>query len=409
MAVHLQNISKSYGDLLLFSECSFVFPDSCVICLTGPNGSGKSTLFKLILGQAHPDHGTLISHASRPVCVEQSFSGSMSLFEYCSSPFEYLKNEAVSLQAMRSSFSSLDETRRHRFADRESLFLKQGGYDWEYRVHGVLFGLGFREKDFSKSMEVLSGGEKRRAMLAKTLLEEADLYLLDEPTNHLDFKGIQWLVDWIQNKKSSIIFISHDRFFIEQTASMIVELEDRQLYKYSSKFEVFLEQRRLRREQETAEFKAQQRFIREQEDFIRRNIAGQKTRQAQSRRKILEKTARKSRPAEDTSFSFSITKSVREYAKVLELKGIAMEYSGLSLFSGTSFVVERSERIAVVGDNGCGKSTLLRIITGMEQAAAGTVEFSDNTVWGYLPQEIDQHIEPGITPLDFLHAVRPMS
>ncbi|MGW8180703.1 MAG: ABC-F family ATP-binding cassette domain-containing protein, partial [bacterium] len=290
----------------------------------------------------------------------------------------------------------------------QNQFRLNGGYDFEARTEKVLFGLGFTSSELDSPCSHLSGGQQSRLFLARTLLRPADLLLLDEPTNHLDVDGILWLASYLQAYKSALVLISHDREFLDTVTSITWELEGGKLYRYAAGFSA---SRRLREESRRLleqEYERQQEWKLKTEQFIRRNLFGQKTKQAQARRKQLEKTEWITPPAQDKiAPRMKIPEARRGGALSFAIRNGSIGFDGNALIRNVQLRVLRGERVGILGGNGCGKTTLLRTIIGELHALEGEVEWGENNVPAYFAQETGT-ISQDDTVLDYLAKVNPI-
>ncbi|MGB2698533.1 MAG: ABC-F family ATP-binding cassette domain-containing protein, partial [Candidatus Zixiibacteriota bacterium] len=251
-----------------------------------------------------------------------------------------------------------------------------------------LYGLGFTEDDFDKNVNILSGGEKNRAALASVLLSDPNLLLLDEPTNHLDIEGTEWLEEYLSEFPGTVVLVSHDRYFLDRVIQEVTELEDHKIERYVGNFSAYVDQKVEKLEKAIKEYKAQKEYILRTEDFIRRNIAGQKTKQAQSRRKTLEKLERMEKPktkAKRVKLSFS--KTQRSSKALIWTEGLSKEFEEKVLFEEVDFSIERYDRVGLIGPNGCGKTTFLKILLSNEAPTSGEVSIGSNLEVGYYDQE----------------------
>jgi len=396
MLYRLDDVSKAYGPHEILRGASWQHNPGERVGLVGRNGAGKTTLFRLIAGLDEPDHGEIHRVSSLKIGMLaqhlESTRGT-SLFDYVLAAFgDVLRIE----EAMRDLEHRLAESAGE---DHEALLDRYSKlqHDYEhadgYRIHSeverVLTGVGFAEQDWDRPVREMSGGQQNRAMLARLLLGRVDLMLLDEPTNHLDLRGIEFLEEFLQSYRGSYLLISHDRTFLNRTVDKIVELAHGDLIEYPGDYDKFLALRGERFAQMHAAWEQQQELIDKTKDFIRRNIAGQKTKQAQSRRKMLDKIELVDRPQTDETLAqFRLDAGPRSGAVALSAEGLDVGWGETVVLTGVDVTVRRGERWAIMGPNGSGKSTLLKTLAGRIAPLAGTVSEGHNVQIGYYDQTL---------------------
>lgn len=401
MEIQLKNISKSYGANLLFSNLSFGFRDNVKTAFVGRNGSGKSTILSIIEGIEEVDSGEVIVDRSRIAVIPQYISEGLdkTVFSYIYDDFTEIIQLKKQIDQLHHDFDNLSKKEQGRYALLHDEFIRLEGYDLERRIDSVLTGFGFSENFKLRQVKFLSGGERRRLLVAATILKDADVLLLDEPTNHLDLKSILWFEDWLKKINKTVLFVSHDRHFINSVADNIVELENKQLYRYSGNFEKYREERYERKVIEDKLYKAQHDYLKKEDDFIRRNIAGQKTKQAQSRRKMLDKIERLEPPSRDKNFSLNFKKEGSEGKEVLTIENLSKSYDGNLLLDCVNLKIYSGDKVCLSGTNGSGKSTLIKMITGSENPDQGTIIINNKTKVGYLSQNLD-FADKNVTVID---------
>ena len=388
------NLAKSYGAQDVFENISFEIPHTAKIALVGSNGSGKTTLLHIIAGLEEPTAGT--THRAKNLRVaylpqQADFSGSSTLWETMLEVFASLQTQAAELRRLEAAMAdptTCDEA-MGRYSSALETFELAGGYTYEPRIKQVLSGLGFDEDDFQCPVSQLSGGQKTRALLAHLLLEEPDLLLLDEPTNYLDLAGIEWLENYLKAWKSAVIVVAHDRAFLDATVERVWELEWGRLERYRGNYSAYVIQRAERLALRQVKYERQQQFIARTEEFIRRNIAGQRSREAKGRRKRLTRIKRIERPrgGAGTVPLLDLGDVARSGDLVLGLYDLTVGYDpAASLFTAQEFELRRGQHVALLGPNGSGKTTLVRTILGEVPPLAGHVRIGASVHLGYFAQ-----------------------
>ncbi|HEX8615985.1 MAG TPA: ABC-F family ATP-binding cassette domain-containing protein, partial [Thermoanaerobaculia bacterium] len=410
MLYRFDNVEKSYGPHDVLKGATWQHNPGEHVGLVGRNGAGKTTLFRLLLKQEEPDHGQIlrasgmtIGHVGQHLDAEPG----MSLFDFVETAFaEVLRIErkmrAIELDlADQTRPESEHEKLLEKYAELQHDYEHADGYTLHAEVERVLGGVGFHEKkEWDRPIHEFSGGQQNRAMLARVLLTKVDLLLLDEPTNHLDLKGIEFLEEFLQDFKGSYLLISHDRTFLNRTVSKIVELAHGKLTEYHGNYEKFLQLRAERMEKMAKDYERQQEYIAETQDFIRRNLAGQKTKQAKSRRKQLEKLDEVERPETDeTHAKFNLDGGARSGMIALTADRVSAGYPAKTVVENFSIQIRRGERYAIMGPNGSGKSTLLKTFAGRVAPLAGSIGYGHNVQVGYYDQTLGD-LNPKGTVID---------
>jgi ATP-binding cassette, subfamily F, member 3 len=394
MLFRLEEVGKEFGSDWLFRSATVQFNAPDRIGLIGRNGCGKTTLLDLIQGRLPPDDGRVIKASglsfSRIAQIPE-FDPDASVRDEALRVFKGLRSLEQRLRELESEIASTTDAVHDRLAaEYETLSLKfrlQGGYDYEARTEAVLHGVGFTQGSLSMRCDRLSGGQQSRLLLAKALLRAADLLLLDEPTNHLDIQGILWLTGYLQEESKPFLVISHDRHFLDRVTNRTWELENRKLFDYAGSFSRARELRQLRLEAEEREYRKQQEWKAKTEDYIRRNIAGQKTKQAQSRRKSLARTEWLEKPREDQeSLKLKIPEVSRAGSLIFKIEQGKVGYPGTELIEDVRLEIRRGERIGIVGGNGSGKTTLLRTLVGDLPLLSGELHWGHNVTFAYYSQ-----------------------
>jgi ATP-binding cassette subfamily F protein 3 len=411
--LQVADLGFGYGAQTLFQGVAFSLALGERVALVAPNGAGKSTLMRLVARELTPDTGSVVLRRGvRVGYVRQSHElppvGTvMEAFLSAFGEILALRRELASAQhdAASGTKEALD-----RLAHVTDAYHLKGGDALERRVEIIAQHLGFPHKDMDRPLESLSGGERGRLHLGVALADPPDLLLLDEPTNHLDIETIAWLERHLVALPSAMLVVSHDRAFLDAVCPATMELGRKSFRVYPLKYSDYAVAREedLERERELAE--RQEAFVAKTEEFIRRNIAGQKTKQAQSRRKMLDKLDTLERPedvwavAEKVAFRFA--PAPRSGDIVLDARSLAAERGGRQLFSGIDLLVRRGERIGIVGPNGCGKSTLMKLLAGKgDPSDEGEVRRGTNLAEGYFDQHLGS-LDPSKTAVEEIRSVR---
>jgi ATP-binding cassette subfamily F protein 3 len=410
--VQLSEVSFGYPGTEIFSGFTFQVNQGDRIGLVGPNGCGKSTLLRLLDGRLTVDVGQVAR--ARGITLgylkqSQEFKGGGRLFDALLEPFSHIL-------AMREELSVLegrleDEKALARWGELHERYTQQGGYALESRVRALAEELGFSEADLHRGVDTLSGGERGRLELARTLLEEPDLLLLDEPTNHLDVSATEHLEARLSEWPKAFLLVSHDRYFLRAVCREIVEIEAGKAVRYPGGYDRYVEERAVRLERLTAAYERQREHISKTEDFIRRNIAGQKTKQAQSRRKMLEKLDRIERVEDEfkTAGQIGLHFSVGDHPggkEALKTEALSVGYSGAAaLVERLDLTIYRGDRVGIVGGNGCGKTTLLKTLLGHKVPLAGNVLLGHEVRIGYFDQKLSD-LDDELSLVEEIRSVR---
>jgi ATP-binding cassette subfamily F protein 3 len=422
--IQLSAAGKRFGHKLLFENADWLITSHDRVGLVGANGTGKTTLMKVLAGLDTLDYGALtIAKGTTAGYLPQdglSLSG-RTVFAECMSVFDELRAMERELETLTHSIAELDHTstayadvadRYHRL---EHEFQTRGGYSIEAEVGRVLMGLGFRKEDWERQTDEFSGGWQMRLALAKLLLQKPNLLLLDEPTNHLDLEARNWLEEYLHDYPHSFVLISHDRYFLDVTVNKIAEIWNKRFWFYTGNYDKFLAQKTQRNEQLQAAYRNQRERIEQLEVFINRfRYQATKAKQVQSRIKELEKIERIEVPPEEKTIHFSFTQPKQSGRIVAEFVGVAKSYAGKdgtekNVFRDVSFMIERGDRIALVGVNGAGKSTLIKLLAGSEPLTSGEFRLGHNVDPDYFAQDQYKELNPDARILDDLGDLSPSS
>ncbi len=409
------NLTKSFGPVDIFSDISLSIPHRARIGLVGANGVGKTTLLRILLGTEEASQGSVLRMRGLRMAYlpqEARLESQRSLWQECLSVFADLLERQSELRRLEAEMSDplQTETALETYGRLQHEFDVLGGYTYETRIRQTLGGLGFRTIDFNRPLGQLSGGQKTRALLAKLLLDNPDLLLLDEPTNHLDIAAVEWLENYLRDWPGGVLIVSHDRYFLDQVVDNIWEMTPA-LETYRGNYSAYLVQREEHYQRSLDEYQGQQEFIEKEEDYIRRNIAGQNTRQAQGRRKRLERLLEETRlapPKQPRRLRFKIQTASRSGDLVLRTSQLSIGYhdEGRPLFHAPDLVLKRGECAAILGPNGAGKTTFLKTLLEQTPPYSGEVQLGASLKIGYFAQA-HEDLDPENTLLDEIQAAAP--
>ena len=396
MLFRLSDVHKSYGAQDVLRGLSVQLNPGEHVGLVGRNGAGKTTLFRLVTGEESPDRGDVVrARGLRLGLLEQhvDFEPGTTVHEAALAAFENLQSIEHEMHQLEHRMAEAgDDLDRvlERYSELQHEFERQGGFEYAAKAEAILQGLGFDRETWAMPSEVLSGGQKNRLGLARLLLAEPDVLLLDEPTNHLDVSAVEWLEEFLAAYRSAYVIISHDRYFLDRACTRIVEIENGRAASYQGNYSAFLVEREERREAQQRAYENQQHLIAKTEEFIRRNLAGQKTKQAKSRRNMLARIERLDAVRPDqSSGDFRLQKVERAGTHVLTVTEAAVGYPDKLLASDISFILKRGECLGVIGPNGSGKTTFVKTVMGKLPQLAGEIRWGTNVSVGYYAQQLD--------------------
>src|SRR5262245_11667840 len=413
--------------LAQFSDASFAYPGTEILdgasllirpgdrlALLAPNGAGKSTVLRLLAGDIQTDAGDVrvLGRASVAYLRQsQELSGAGTLLDALLEPFAELQRLHDQLTATGAELHGGDAATLARYGEMQERYQHQGGYELEARVKRLMTDVGFAESDLARSVDTLSGGERGRLELAKVLVQKPDLLLLDEPTNHLDLAAIERLEAYLAEYDGAFVLVSHDRAFIRAVCREIVELDGGKFVRYPYGYDKYVAERAARLERARAEYERQKEHVEKTEDFIRRNLAGQKTKQAQSRRKMLEKLDRLERPDDQWQHAGKIALSFQTGGdlgskETIRAPKLTVGYPGVPpILRDVTANIYRGDKVGIVGPNGSGKSTLVKTLIGELAPMAGKVEIGTGVRIGYFDQKLGT-LDEDLSLIDEIRSVR---
>jgi len=413
--IQLTGAAKRYGPKVLFENLDWLITSHDRCGLVGANGSGKTTLLRVLCGQESLDSGSIVftKGVSLGYLPQDGLTLSgRSVFAECMSVFAEVQALEKELEELMRSLSALDPASveyrlvAERFHRVQNEIHTRDAYALEAQVGMVLGGLGFPRQEWTRRTEEFSGGWQMRIALAKLLLEKPNLLLLDEPTNHLDLEARNWLEGYLKDYPYAFVLVSHDRFFLDVTVTKIVELWNRRAYFYAGNYSQYVEQKEQRRAQLIAAHRNQQERIQQLEAFIHRfRYQATKAKQVQSRIKELERMERIEIPPEEETIHFQFPQPAPSGRVVAEFKNVSKRYGDKEVLRNVHFVIERGDRVALVGVNGAGKSTLIKLLAGVEPLSSGEYRLGHNVQPDYFAQDQYKELNPDVTLFDDLSSI----
>lgn len=391
--IAINNLTFEIGARALYDEANWHIKPGEKIGLIGANGTGKTTLLKIIVGAYSPTSGTIsMAKDLKMGYLNQdllSYQTDKSILHVAMEAFERQNQLHTEIEILLNKLETdYSEEVLHKLSDKQHEFEALDGYNIEFKAHEILAGLGFSEEDQKRNLMTFSGGWRMRVMLAKILLQTPDILLLDEPTNHLDLPSIKWLETYLQSYEGAIVIVSHDRYFLDRVVKKIVESRKGKLIPYAGNYSFYLEEKALREEIQSGQYKNQQAKIKQEERLIERFRAkASKAKMAQSRIKALEKMERVDDVDDDNpSVNFSFKFSKQSGRHVVRMEHVSKAYPNLQILNDAHAVIEKGDKIALIGANGKGKSTLLRIVAGADKEFEGMSETGHNVTTTFFAQ-----------------------
>jgi ATP-binding cassette subfamily F protein 3 len=389
-------LSKHFGAQEVFEGVSLQITHGERTALVGPNGVGKTTLLRVLAGlepasdgEVHRAKGLRVGYLPQEVTLAD---GGQTLWELAQGAFVHLQRQAAKLSRLEEAMAAATDPAERdellaRYGKAQETYELAGGYSYEHRIQQVLSGLGFDKEEYYRPLSQLSGGQQTRSHLARLLLDAPDLLLLDEPTNHLDLDAVEWLEDYLLSWEGAIVVIAHDRYFLDKIANKVWDLNRGRLEVYRGNYTAYVHQRAERRKRREREYERQQAFIAKEEDFIRRNIAGQRTKEAQGRRKRLERLDHFEKASKEKQISLNLHADLRSGDLVLATHNLVVGYNPADpLFSCPDVEIRRGDRVALIGPNGAGKTTFAKTILKQIQPLSGRLRLGAAVEIGYFAQ-----------------------
>lgn len=387
-------MEQRFGAAPIFSKVNFSIENNARIGLVGPNGAGKTTLLKIMTGRQEASQGEFTVNKGIElgyIAQEHDFDEEKSIWEEMLTVFQPLIDQGQQLEKLQYAIADHpeDEELLRRLDQAQYNFEQAGGYTYQAEIKSMLNGFNFPEATWNKQIASLSGGEKTRLSFVKLLLKKPPLLLLDEPTNYLDLDTLDWLEAFLKNYPGAILTVSHDQYFLDHLATQIFELQHGELTVFKGNYSQYLAQRELRDQQQEAAYERQQEEIKREEEFIQKNIVrASTTKQAQSRRKALEKMELIDPPKHKSKVRIKFDSARPSGKEVLILKDLAVGYPDKTMLKDISFQINKGDRVAIIGQNGIGKSTLLKTVMKQLPVKSGSIKYGASLDIGYYDQEL---------------------
>ncbi len=413
------NLAKSYGPDDIFDSISIEIPHRARIALVGPNGAGKTTLLNLLVGYDTPSEGNIsIAKGTRIGFLPQrpELAGDHTIWEEMLNAFTEIRRMESKLRELEAKLGDPKEhdAAMQQYGDLQHRFEAADGYTYESRIKQVLQGLGFKAGDYNHRLPKLSGGQRTRVLLGRLLLDAPDLLVLDEPTNHLDIEAVEWLESFLKDFSGAVLAVSHDRYFMDEYATTVWELDFGTLETYRGNYSHYTRQREERYERRTEEYATQQEFLAKEMEYIRRNIAGQNTRQAKGKLRRLETMKKRgkllTRPRTRKNLNLNMNAGMRSGDKVLMTTKVAVGYPDADqpLFTVPDITLWRGDVAALIGPNGVGKSTFLKTMIGDLAPLKGEARLGASVQIGYFAQA-HELLNPKNSIIDEIMIAKPMT
>jgi ATP-binding cassette subfamily F protein 3 len=392
VSLHLTQVKLSYGGDEVLTDVSAIVRPRDRVALVGRNGAGKTSLLRIIAGELEPEGGTVSLTGGTTVALHDQrppLRRGVTLGRYVGEGAAAAAGLEERLRRIerRMADGAGDEATLREYGEVQAEFERAGGYAWRSRLEGIVRGLGFTPDDLDRPLETFSGGELTRASLTRALAGEPDLLLLDEPTNHLDLDSIEWLEDYLDGLDTSVIFVSHDRWFLESVATSVLELDRGKGRLTKGSYSHWRRERAERLATQADQYERQQEELAHLQRFVDRFRYGTKARQAQSKLKAMARIERVERPREQRSLAFDFPAPPRSGRVVMEAEHLDVAVAGRTLVRDGTFHVERGQRVALIGRNGAGKTTLLETLLGRRQPAAGRAKIGHGVTVAYYSQQ----------------------
>ena len=379
--LQVENLTKSFGEQVLFENISFAIEDGRRMALVAKNGTGKTTLLNIIAGREDHDTGSVVPRRDlRVAYLEQSpsYPAGMTVLEAC------FHSENPALKAIAAYERALEEPSGEGLQQAMARMDALEAWDYEQRAKRILSRLKIR--DFGQRIETLSGGQLKRVALANVLISESDLLILDEPTNHLDTDMTEWLEEYLTASSAGLLMVTHDRYFLDSVCSDTLEMENRQIYHYTGNYSYYLEKKQERETADAAQRASEMNLYRRELEWMRRQPQARATK-ARSRIDAFRELESRLKTTHSRGEVKLDVKASRIGTKIFEAKGVCKRFGELKILDGFDYNFTRYEKLGIVGDNGCGKSTFLKLLLGIEKPDSGTIDVGETVRFGYYSQQ----------------------
>ena len=379
--LQVENLTKSYGDLVLFDNISFTIGEGQRIALIGRNGSGKTTLLNILAGKDTADSGTITPRRDlRIAYLEQNpeYAADLTVLEAC------FRSDNPALRAIAAYEQAVADPAQDGLQEAMSRMDALAAWDYEQRAKEILSRL--KINDFDKKIGQLSGGQLKRVALAAVLISEADLLILDEPTNHLDTDMTEWLEEYLTRNKAALLMVTHDRYFLDRVCSDILEVDQRSVCLYKGNYAYYVEKKQERAEAAEARRESDLNLYRRELEWMRRQPQARATKARARIDSFHELDARLKSTRTQASLKLDV-QATRIGTKIFEAKELCKRFGDLVILDRFNYNFARYDKLGIVGDNGCGKSTFLKLLTGIIQPDSGTIEVGESVRFGYYSQQ----------------------
>ena len=379
--LQVENLTKSYGEQVLFENISFTIEEGRRVALVAKNGTGKTTLLNIIAGKESHDAGSVVPRRGlRIAYLEQSpaYPAGMTVLEAC------FHSESPALKAIAEYERAIGDASGEGLQEAMARMDALEAWDYEQRAKRILSRL--RIRDFGQKVETLSGGQLKRVALANVLISESDLLILDEPTNHLDTDMTEWLEEYLAASSAALLMVTHDRYFLDSVCSDILEMENRRIYHYAGNYSYYLEKKQERETADAAQRASDMNLYRRELEWMRRQPQARATKARARIDSFHELDARLKSTRTQASLKLDV-QATRIGTKIFEAKELCKRFGDLVILDRFNYNFARYDKLGIVGDNGCGKSTFLKLLTGIIQPDSGTIEVGESVRFGYYSQQ----------------------